>query len=320
MNTVKPDAAPLATQAINVYDRDGELIMLDFIVANQATTGDHQEPTWDTGVYNLADGTIVEHHQDHYYFWADRTDASVKNMEKRPATIRKEDFRFPGPTISMIKWPNSLTIQTAVIEAAEAQARRVMGMSPAPDPVLNVHTSNGMAPSLREAVRNAIREREFKVSQELEAELDWEMKLRADMALTKLPPEEFNRLVDEAVKRIQERDNPEEDAPATSKPDQRDLGPVHGYEERPIREGNWRSAIGADDQLFKIGLVEIREDLSVRIETEEYRRAPCGTRHLKKQDDRPPGVRVRPHQPTYKRELGWCDTCGEYGYFDKTPG
>ena len=320
MSTLKPDAAPLATQAVNVYDQDGELIMLDFIVANHDSTRDNQEPSSNTGTYNLADGTIVEHLQDCYFFWADRTDASLKNMEKRPATVKKEDFRFPGPVIPMVKWPNSISIQTAIIKAAEAQACRLLGISKTQDPVLNVHTSNGMAPSLREAVRDTIRDREYSVPQELKYELDWEIELQAETAMRKLPSEEFNRLVQEALKRIRNRDDSEEESTETKTPLWTNTNPIPSRESRPIREGDWRSAIGMDDQLFRIKLVEVRPDLSMRIETEEYHQAPCGTRHLKNQAQASPETRVRPHQPAYRRELGWCEICGEYGYFDKSPG
>ena len=88
-------------------------------------------------------------------------------------------------------------------------------------------------------------------------------------------------------------------------------------QEKPeIREGDWCSVVGAQDRLIRIAGLRIEDDLTPNLRTQEYRRAPCKTLHLKEQENSPDSPPLRHYQQTYKRELGWCDICGEYGYFD----
>ena len=94
--------------------------------------------------------------------------------------------------------------------------------------------------------------------------------------------------------------------------------------QRPeIREGDWCSPTGSPDRLIRIADIQIGEDLLPNIRLQEYRRADCGTLHLSEQEDSPAettaGAPIRDYQHTYRREFGWCETCGEYGYFDKGP-
>ena len=305
----------MAQQAMKVYDQDGETIMLDFIVANQANTGDYQQISWNAGIYNLEDGSMVENGGGNYLFWSNRASAAGKYPESRPATINKESIRFPGRVIPMVGWPNSISIQTCVLEAAETQAYRNMGRVRNKGPVLDIHTSGQLAPSLRDKVRETIRAREYKVPDELLDELDREMKLQAEMVLEELPPEEFKSLIRKATNRIKESN------PAGTENRNQENGDLpHPEEEQPIREGDWRLETQEEARLFRIAMLHATAHLEAKIEVREYSPAPCRTLHLKEQDQNRQELSTSPTEPTYRRELGWCDSCKEYGYFNRPQG
>ena len=204
---------PLAQRALQVYDRNGEKSMLEFLAENRAEPPSGEKDYRETRFYLLGDGTMVQHSTDdnlHIFSWAGKQGSrSVHETETRPVALGPEEYLsvpaylyFPRGVYAMLDWPNSESVRNAVTERAEEEARRRLGEEAGYGPLLNGHESIAVTPGLDLALREAFGE--YDIPEHLLVQLDAEQQVLAGQAIERLPTGQFEQLVQAAVRKLRE--------------------------------------------------------------------------------------------------------------------
>ena len=186
--------ATLAQQALAIYDTKGEFAMLPFAMNHcrpKDQDDDHDDWT-ESGYLLLDDGSDITHLNGHYYFgWHNRQTGHQTHVER---TSQMPDDSRPEPTatkpLPVVPSPNLYTVWQSVMDAVENLYDQADG-----NPVIQQpDTSYRLAPSLNNAIRQAIAE--AKTMHYLEKYSDAIDREVANAALTLLPPDEIQALVD----------------------------------------------------------------------------------------------------------------------------
>ena len=211
---------PTAQQALQVYDAQGELQMLEFLQRN-GTPPDigadqpQEQQKVQTDRYNLPDGTHITHQPGHYHFHWSVINRRIRPQDaRRPASIGPGQFPVyePEPT-PLLHWPNSDTIWHRIMSEIEERAADQLKLERQYDnpPATARNQSYFAAPSLYQAIHQAIRE--YDMPEFLLQILELEAAERAETVCDNLDPKELEQLLQAATQALQQQQPPLEPAP-----------------------------------------------------------------------------------------------------------
>lgn len=163
----------LSTQALRTYDQHGEDAMLSFVLRNESP--ESQRPGGPEDRYVLQDGSALWFEQPGGRYQDGETHRSRPMSRDAMPRFRSNTPVFPGPS----SW--DVLVHIASLGQTPREPSRVLWL----------------APGLDEAVHQAIREISHRLGRE-QTTCQQAVGLCAQLALRKLPGEEFRRLAEAA--------------------------------------------------------------------------------------------------------------------------
>ena len=191
----------LAEQALEVYDRKGEKAMLAFLMEHEQPLPT-DEDSIQTGIYSLADGSIIEHMGDEESYY---TIFNSPNMERRRANIPlNEQPGYIDQNIPLLPTPNSGNVIKEIMDWAESAAREDLDLTSNDDELISLYDVATLMPGIGNALKTAMAAQEQKpAGRRMPDYLDQMVTDCARDVLEDLPPEEFQALITAAAETLQ---------------------------------------------------------------------------------------------------------------------
>ena len=173
-------------EAFRVYDTDGEMAMVSFLVDNRDESAVYNNPDTDPfkeGVFPLPDTTRVTFDGD------GKTYHNSHTGETRPKTLTDEQIPpFPMLPVQLFNWPDSGDVRARAVQTVLQEAVAREGLPAGTEPLLRTAETLAAAPGLDAAVMKVIeRQQEAGAPDDIAEILDEIQREYAREALAMLP-------------------------------------------------------------------------------------------------------------------------------------